>query len=154
MPSHSLALVPASYVYLMRGDQVLLQRRQNTGYMDGCWVAGAAGHVDPAETARQAAVREAQEEIAVTISPAHLRLATIMQRTDGTDHPREQRVDWFWTCREWSGEPSLREPHKASEVQWFDLRALPDHVPDYERLVLHGLADGRLPLDTAFGFDR
>ena len=154
MAAHSLALVPASYIYLMRGNQVLLQQRQNTGYMDGYWVAGAAGHVDPGETARQAAVREAHEEIAVTINPAHLLLATVMQRTDGTDDPREQRVDWFWTCREWAGEPSLREPHKASGLRWFDLHALPEQVPDYEQFVLHDLASGHLSLDTAFGFDR
>lgn len=55
MADPSFALVPASYVYLLRGDDVLLQQRQNTGYMDGYWVAGAAGHVDPGETARQAA---------------------------------------------------------------------------------------------------
>jgi hypothetical protein len=42
--SNRFSVVPAAYVYLSRGDQVLLQRRQNTGYMDGMWVAGAAGH--------------------------------------------------------------------------------------------------------------
>lgn len=153
MAVHSLALVPASYVYLVRDNQVLLQQRQNTGYMHGYWTAGVAGHLDPAETARQTAIREANEEIAVTIAAAHLQLVTVMQRTDGTDNPREQRVDWFWTCREWAGEPSLREPHKAAELRWFDLHALPEHVPDYERLVLHGLESGCLSLDTAFGFD-
>lgn len=35
MADHSFALVPASYVLLLRGRDVLLQRRQNTGYMDG-----------------------------------------------------------------------------------------------------------------------
>ena len=38
-------VVPASYVYLMRngaaGTEVLLQLRQNTGYMDGRWAAAA-----------------------------------------------------------------------------------------------------------------
>ena len=38
-----LAPVPASYVYLRRGDEVMLQLRSGTGYLDGHWVAGAAG---------------------------------------------------------------------------------------------------------------
>ena len=45
-------VVPAAYVFLLRpgpdGDEVLLQRRRNTGYMDDHWAAAAAGHVERA----------------------------------------------------------------------------------------------------------
>lgn len=152
MADHSFALVPASYVYLLRNDSVLLQQRRNTGYMDGYWVAGAAGHIDPGETARQAAVREAVEEIGVTIPAQALDLISVMQRTDGTDNPREQRVDWFWTARDWHGSPHICEPHKAQRLEWFPLDALPDPMPHYERFILDGLRTGSLPMDTAIGF--
>jgi 8-oxo-dGTP pyrophosphatase MutT (NUDIX family) len=59
------SVIPAAYVYLLQGREVLLQRRQNTGYQDGRWVAGAAGHVELGETAAVAAAREAIEEIGV-----------------------------------------------------------------------------------------
>ena len=131
---------------------MLLQRRQNTGYMDGFWVAGAAGHVEPGETARQAAVREAREELGVDVGAGDLELVTVMQRTDGVGLPREQRVDWFWTCREWAGEPQICEPEKTSDLRWFPLTDLPDLVPAYERIVLAGLRDRSLPMDTAYGF--
>ncbi|MCV7595585.1 NUDIX domain-containing protein [Micrococcus luteus] len=116
MADHSFALVPASYVLLLRGPEVLLQRRQNTGYMDGFWVAGAAGHVEPGETARHAAVREAREELGVDIASAGLELVTVMQRTDGVGLTREQRVDWFWTCKEWMGE--LKRPELRAAPMW------------------------------------
>ena len=65
-------VVPASYVFLLRdgaaGTEVLLQLRQNTGYMDDHWAAAAAGHVERGETAYDAARREALEEIGVTTS--------------------------------------------------------------------------------------
>lgn len=48
----TFALIPASYVYLRRDDQVLLQQRINTGYMDGHWAAGAAGISSPAKPPR------------------------------------------------------------------------------------------------------
>lgn len=83
MTEHSFALIPASYVYLVRDDQVLLQRRANTGYMDGHWVAGAAGHVEAAESAREAAVREAYEELGVRIDAEDLELITVIQRRNG-----------------------------------------------------------------------
>lgn len=152
MADHSFALVPASYVLLLRGREVLLQRRQNTGYMDRFWVAGAAGHLEPGETARQAAVREAREELGVDVGTGDLELVTVMQRTDGIGAPREQRVDWFWTCREWAGEPRICEPEKASDLGWFRITDLPSPMPAYERIVLEGLHDGSLPLDTAYGF--
>ena len=57
-------VVPASYVFLLRdgitGPEVLLQLRQNTGYMDDHWAAAAAGHVERGETAYDAARREAR----------------------------------------------------------------------------------------------
>lgn len=148
----SYALIPASYVYLVRGNEVLLQLRSGTRYMDGHWVAGAAGHVERGETARAAAVREAAEELGVLIAEDDLHLATIMQRTDGTDHPREQRIEWFWTVTRWRGEPQIQETHKAAECRWWSLTELPSPVPAYERLVLDGIADGSLPPDLSVGF--
>ncbi|GAA4122009.1 hypothetical protein GCM10022415_25400 [Knoellia locipacati] len=146
------ALVPASYVYLLRGDEVLLQQRAHTGYMDGHWVAGAAGHVEPGESAVEAAVREAHEELGVDLREGDLELLTVMQRTDGTDDPVEQRVDWFWASRAWTGTPVISEPHKCADLGWHPLGALPEPVPAYELVVLRGLALGSLPVATSFGF--
>lgn len=152
MHSTRFSVVPAAYVYLRRDDQVLLQRRQNTGYMDGMWVAGAAGHIELGETAADTAVREAGEELGVQLRSAALRPVTIMQRTDRTANPREQRADWFFTVTAWSGEPAAMEKNKCAEISWFSLANLPDSIPEYERVVLDGLATGRLDLFTSFGF--
>lgn len=149
-----LALVPASYVYLLDGDQVLLQHRAGTGYMDGHWAAGAAGHVERGESAIEAAVREVSEELGVVVRAAELSLLTVMQRTDGTDNPVEQRVDWFWSARTWNGEPRICEPSKCHDLQWHDLEALPEPIPAYERTVIAGLASGSLSLTTTHGFAR
>jgi len=146
--------VPAAYVYLLRGDEVLLQRRRNTGYMDGKWVAGAAGHIELGETAAAAAAREAAEELGVRIGLAELRPATVMQRTDGTAAPIEQRADWFFTTTAWHGQPVVMEPDKCADIAWFPLDRLPDQIPGYERFVLDGLATGTLAPFTSFGFAR
>ncbi|GGF57496.1 hypothetical protein GCM10011519_34310 [Marmoricola endophyticus] len=148
------ALVPAAYVYLFRagadGTEVLLQQRQHTGYMDGHWVAGAAGHVEPAETAAGCAVREALEEIGVTIAEEDLRPLTVMQRRNG-DAPVEQRVDWYFSCERWSGVPAVQEPEKCAGLRWAPLAQLPSPVPAYERAVLEGVLRGDLPVLTHHG---
>lgn len=151
MPA-SFALIPASYLYLRRGEEVLLQRRANTGYMDGHWVAGAAGHLEPGETAVAAAVREAEEEIGVRIRPQDLRLITVMHRTDGTDAPIEQRIEWFWTAESWDGVPVIREPAKCADLAWFPLTDLPEPIPGYERMVVASLGGPPLPSAVSYGF--
>jgi 8-oxo-dGTP pyrophosphatase MutT (NUDIX family) len=148
-------VVPASYVFLLResadgaGTEVLLQLRRNTGYMDAHWAAAAAGHVERAETAEDAARREALEEIGV--AGLDLRFATAMQRT-AHDLPIDERIDFFFTARAWSGEPRIVEPAKCADLRWFPLSALPTPLVPHEAVVLAGLRDGDLPALTHHGF--
>jgi len=146
-------VVPASYVFLLRdgagGLEVLLHLRQNTGYMDDHWAAGAAGHVEQGETAYDAARREALEEIGVT--DLDLTFVTAMQRTRHAD-PVDERIDFFFTARSWSGEPRIAEPEKAAELRWFPLDALPDPVVPHELTVLDALRTGTTTSYATFGF--
>jgi 8-oxo-dGTP diphosphatase len=147
-------VVPASYVFLLREgsrpgrDEVLLQLRQNTGYMDEHWAAAAAGHVERGETAYDAARREALEEIGVEVGD--LIFVTSMQRTRHAD-PIDERIDFFFTCRSWRGEPRVVEPLKAAALDWFAVDALPDPVVPHELFVLERLGTG-LDSYTTFGF--
>lgn len=142
-------LVAASYVVLRRrredADEVLLQRRAGTGFMDGWW-AVLAGHVEPGESVHETAVREAEEEAGVVVAPAALRPLTAIHRFERTGPQVEQRIDVFFEVTDWSGAPALREPDRADAMGWFALDALPDDVVPHERLVLDLLATGeRVP---------
>jgi len=152
-PLDRFVVVPASYVFLLRdgvtGPEVLLQLRQNTGYMDDHWAAAAAGHVEKGETAYDAARREAVEEIAVT--DLDLAFVTAMQRTRGGE-PIDERIDFFFTARSWSGEPRIVEPHKCAGLRWCSLDALPDPVVPHERSVLEALRAGTTTAYSTFGF--
>jgi len=142
-------VVPASYVFLLRDGQVLLQLRQNTGYMDHHWAAAAAGHVERGETAYDAARREAAEEIA--ISDLDLEFVTAMQRTRH-DQPIDERVDFFFTAGTWSGEPRIVEPDKCAELRWCPLDDLPDPVVPHELAVLTALHTQTTTPYSTFGF--
>lgn len=151
-------LVPAAYVLLLRdgphGTEVLLQLRAGTGFMDGFWASAAAGHVEDGESVHRAAVREAAEELGVVVDLADLEPLTTMHRTQATGLPVDERVDFFFTCRRWSGEPRAAEDEKSEGVAWFPLAALPDPVVPHERQVLAWLAaDAPVPVVAAFGFD-
>jgi 8-oxo-dGTP diphosphatase len=152
-PLDRFVVVPASYVFLLRdgvtGPEVLLQLRQNTGYMDDHWAAAAAGHVEKGETAYDAARREALEEIAV--SDLDLTFVSAMQRTRGGE-PIDERIDFFFTARSWSGEPRIVEPQKCAELRWCALDDLPDPVVPHERSVLEALRAGTTTAYSTFGF--
>ena len=136
-------LVPASYVYLLRegehGTEVLLQLRRGTPYMDGHWAAAAAGHVERGETAYDAARREAVEELGIT--GIDLEFAFTMHRTQHAD-AIDERVDWFFTARSWSGEPSIVEPEKCAELRWCLLDRLPELMVLHEAHTLAHLGSG------------
>jgi 8-oxo-dGTP pyrophosphatase MutT (NUDIX family) len=146
-------VVPAAYVFLLRdgvaGPEVLLQLRQNTGFMDDHWAAAAAGHVEKGETAYDAARREASEEI--DVGDLALEFVTAMQRTRSGE-PIDERIDFFFTARSWSGTPRIVEAAKCAGLDWFPLSELPDPVVPHELKVLHGIIGGEIASYTTFGF--
>lgn len=151
-------LVPAAYVILRRGQhgddpgQVLLQLREGTGFMDGHWATAAAGHVEANESVFEAAVREAHEELGITVEVEDLVPLCGMHRTGANGRSIDERVDWFFSCTRWQGEPRLVEPDKTADLRWFPMDALPDPVVPHERYVFDLLRKDALPPVVAFGF--
>jgi 8-oxo-dGTP diphosphatase len=151
-PTHGrFTVVPAAYVFVLRdgaaGREVLLQLRQNTGYMDDMWAAAAAGHVERGETAYDAAHREAAEELG--IGGLDLRFELTMHRT-AHDLPIDERVDFFFTATTFTGEARIMEPRKCADLRWFPLHALPDPMVPHEAHALASVGTGTPYL--TFGF--
>lgn len=119
--------------------EILLQKRQNTGYADGMWDCGAAGHVEMGETMRMAMIREAAEELGVTLSPADVWFATLTHKTspDGTAY-----VNIFFCAECGEAEPRICEPEKCAELRWFSLDALPENLLEDRRAALENFRRG------------
>lgn len=155
-------VIPAAYVLLTRpaedddadGEalEALLSLRQGTGYMDGLWAFGAAGHVERGETVHAAAVREAAEELGVRIQETDLVPLTVMHRTGLSGEPLDERVDFFFSVSRWEGTPSVQEPEKSAALQWFRLDALPTQTVPHELKIMAGVRDWALEEITSFGF--
>jgi 8-oxo-dGTP diphosphatase len=133
--------VVAVHLVLLRGDEVLLLRRANTGYEDGNYSV-IAGHLDGNETATQAMVREALEEAGIIVAPADLRFVHVMHRKEAAE--ADERIDLFFAATRWQGEPEIREPGKCSELRWSPLDALPTNMVPYVQAALEHVRDHRV----------
>jgi len=126
-------VIPAVYLFLRRGDEVLLLRRANTGYQDGKYSV-IAGHLNGGELATQALVREAKEEAGIDVSPSSLQFVHAAHRLN--DGRESERVDFFFESREWQGEVKNTEPEKSDDLRWFSVKELPPNMLPFIRIVL------------------
>lgn len=128
--------VAESSLLLIRDDQVFLLLRANTGYRDGQYCL-PAGHKEEGETARQAAAREAWEEVGIAVEIADLECVHVLDRLD-----EDERLSFFFRARQWTGEPANAEPHKCDDARWFPLDALPPNMIDWQRAAVEGVGKG------------
>jgi mutator protein MutT len=107
---------------LIRNKQgkVLLQRRQNTGFLDGYWDL-PSGHVEANESLISAATRELREEVCVEVVESDLHLMHVHQNF--LDKPY---LNFTFLATQWQGEPAIGEPEKVSEIGFF----APDKLPE------------------------
>lgn len=140
-------LVPASYLVLRRGNEVLLSRRFQTGYEDGKYSV-PAGHVETGETFSEALMREIGEEIGITLEKESVRLAHMMQRKSADS----ERMDAFFVAETWQGDIQNKEPEKCDDLRWFPLDHLPEHIIPYIRQALESIQIGTMY--SEFGFEK
>ncbi|WP_322747920.1 MULTISPECIES: NUDIX hydrolase [unclassified Frankia] len=109
------------YVLLRRGGKILLVERANTGYADG-QLCPPSGHLEQDESVVEGAIREAREEVGVSLIPDDFHCVHVVhhRNSDG-----QGRIGFFFAATCWEGEPHNREPHKCAGLLWAD----PDDLP-------------------------
>ena len=127
----------AVFMILRKNTQVLLLQRQATGWMDGQF-SFPAGALDAGETIKSAAIREAFEEVGVTILPQDVTYAHMMHCKTGAS----AWAGHFFTSVKWGGEPRICEPDKHGEIAWCEMTTLPENLIPYVRQALEMIARG------------
>jgi ADP-ribose pyrophosphatase YjhB (NUDIX family) len=120
--------IPASYLIIKKGQEILLLRRFNTGFHDGHYSL-VAGHVDPNESFTDALIREAREESGLEIKVGKITTVHVMHRKSDTDG--SERVDVFHLVEDFEGEPENMEPDKCDHLDWFKIDELPENTVPY-----------------------
>ncbi|MED4603426.1 NUDIX domain-containing protein [Paenibacillus validus] len=136
----------AVYLLFVREGKLLMLRRTNTGYEDGKFSL-VAGKLDGGEEVKQAAIREAEEEIGIRLHPDNLEVVLVMHRMSDSG----EWVDFFLRVNAWEGEPFNNEPEKCSEMAWFPLEILPDATIPHVRQAISRIREG--VVYDSFGWD-
>ena len=104
-------------------EEILLQKRQNTGYADGCYDFSATGHVEESESMTEAVIREAKEELDIEVKKEDLEFICMSHRND-----REVYYVGYFKVSKWKGEPKINEPEKNEEIRWIDIDNIPEKI--------------------------
>lgn len=115
--SVSFALV----LLINKKQEVLLLRRIGTSFGDRLYSL-PGGKIESGETALEAAKREAQEEIGITI--AQVQLAHVVDR-QGTE---TEFYIFVFKPQTWHGTPQNYEHAKHDDICWFALNKLPENI--------------------------
>jgi 8-oxo-dGTP diphosphatase len=141
--------IPASYLILRKGNEILLMRRQGSGYYDG-WYSVPAGHVEAGELPLEGLAREAKEELGIDIETKGAIPAHSMYRTKHDE--TGDRVDYFFVVEKWSGEIINTEPHKCDDIQWFPISNLPEKVMPHVKDALEKIQQGVIYSELDLGY--
>ena len=130
--------------YTDKGTEIMLQRRCNTGYMDGKYDMACSGHLESGESLSMAVVREAKEELGIDIQEKDLQLVSVL-------HPyHEEYMNIFFSTQKFKGTPQIIEKEKCDDLRWFDFNNLPDNTIERIKQVIKCIENGILYDDGNF----
>lgn len=135
----------AVYVIFKKDGKVAFVLRTNTDWMNDHYGL-PAGKVEKGETYTQAAIREAKEEVGITLTPDQVKPVLTWQR----HHDDTDWADVIFEATNWNGELYNAEPEVHGEVAWFSLDALPENVIPELRKMFTAFSEGVHLLETGW----
>ena len=103
---------------IKQGNKYLFQKRTHTGAQDR-WYMMPGGHVDEGEKVIPAAIREAKDELDITIQPQDLVFRMVK--------PEKNHISIFFEVMKYTGTIINNEPEKHGDLQFL----LPTHPQIY-----------------------
>ena len=138
---HDALWLPGVTAIVVRGDQVLLVKRSDSGQ----W-GPITGIVDPGEHPAVSAIREVLEETGVEAAVESLVWVNVTHPVVHANGDRAQYLDHTFKCRYLGGEAHVADD-ESEAVGWFPVSDLPNMTPVMmERIVtaLHHKGQVRL----------
>lgn len=148
MEISSTVLIVVALALMAEDGTVLMQQRPANKAHGGLWEF-PGGKLEPGETPEAAIVREIDEELGISINPAHLVPLSFASAQPGASDLTMLLL--LYTTVQWQGVPIALEP--GTQVMWASAAALPAlpmpplDVPLAKAVIplLEGVAKGKRP---------
>jgi 8-oxo-dGTP pyrophosphatase MutT (NUDIX family) len=128
---------------LEREDKILMIYREHTKVYQNAY-ALPAGKVEKGESLKQNIIREAKEEIGITLHPDDVTLAvTLWAKYKNEAGDAIEDVGFFFKASRYEGEVINAEPHKHGHVKWVVLSDLPENTLPFTRVALEAYREGK-----------
>lgn len=102
------------------GSEIVVMIKRTGAHGEGTW-SFPGGWVDPGETPEDAAMREAWEEVGITVE----RVEFLGYTTDAHDEGLHAITMWFRARPgDWRGNPRNTNPARITEVEWWPIAYL------------------------------
>lgn len=111
------------FCFIIQNNKILLLERQNT-WFENKKFCPPGGNVDNNEEPIDAAVRECKEETNLDINSDSLTLI----RNFKTQGNGRAFVNYYYLTREHVGTAENLEPHRHTNIKWFDINDLPTNT--------------------------
>ena len=114
------------HLIIEKNNQILLLHRTNTRVCRGVWGTPTGG-VEEGETLSKAIIREADEEIGISVKNVEHACTIFYEGVDFFDPSKSYRdICVFFKPIEYTGTPFNKEPAIHGDMQWFSF----DHFPE------------------------
>jgi len=124
-------------IILKKENQVLLVQRHNTNWMSGYWNF-PGGLLEENETLSQAASREIFEEVGIEINPSDFTFSHAIH-VHANISKLHDIIGFYFISEKWNGTATNKEPHRHSDVAWFDLHNLPEQITEHALLAIESI---------------
>lgn len=117
--------------------QILLSKRKNTGYKDGEYEL-PGGHLEENEDLYEAMIREAKEELGISLKRENLKIVHIMH------HYKGKRMNFILEIEKSNLEPRIMEVDKCEELKWVEINNLPENTMEKVKIIISYIEKGEL----------
>ena len=117
--------------------KILLSKRKNTGYKDGEYEL-PGGHLEENEDLYEAMIREAKEELGISLNRENLKIVHIMHHYIG------KRMNFILETEKSDLEPRIMELDKCEELKWVEINNLPENTMEKVKIIIGYIEKGEL----------
>lgn len=126
-------IISVGIILINKNNEVLLQKRCNTGYMDGKY-ALVAGHLEPNESMLSGIIREIKEEIGIELEKEKVNFVCLVRSGDDNEY-----INTYFKYEVFDGNVVNMEPDKCSELKWFNINVLPSNIVPNDKRAIYNM---------------